>query len=49
MRFESLMWAALALLLAGTTVWNEAASVQPLQTEEQLEARDGGNSIPPGP
>ena len=48
MRFESLMWAALALLLAGSAVWDvPAAAIQPHQTEEQLEAKDGGNKIPP--
>ena len=47
MRFESLMWAALALLLAGGAVWNDAQTFQPIQTEEQFEAKDGGNKIPP--
>ena len=47
MRFESVLWAVLALLLAGGAAWDETASLQPLQSEEQFEAKDGGSTIPP--
>ena len=47
MRMESFLWAALALLLAAGAGWNEGATLQPHQTEEQFEAKDGGNKIPP--
>jgi len=47
MRFESFLWAALALLLAGSAAWDDTAVLQPFQTDEQFEAKDGGNKIPP--
>ena len=47
MRFESVIWAVLALLLAGSAPWNDPSSLQPLQTDEQYEARDGGSTVPP--
>jgi hypothetical protein len=47
MRFESLMWTVLAMLLAGSAAWDQADSTQPLQTDERLEAKDGGGKVPP--
>ena len=47
MRFESVLWAVLALLLAGGAAWNDNTTVQPLQTDEQFEAADGGAKFPP--
>ena len=31
MRFESYLWAVLALLLAGSAVWEDGTTLQPLQ------------------
>ena len=48
MRFESVMWLVLAFLLAGGATWSDdATSTQPLQTEEQFVAKDGGTKVPP--
>lgn len=48
MRFESLMWSILLLLLVGGIGW-DGGSAQPLQDAEQFEAADGGSMIPPPP
>ena len=47
MRFESFLWAALAFLLAGGTVWDATPGAQPQETELQFEAKDGNDKIPP--
>jgi hypothetical protein len=46
MRFESLLWLVLAMLLSGGVGW-DGGSAQPPQDAEQFEAADGGTEIPP--
>ncbi len=46
MRFESLMWSILFVLLAGGIGW-DGGSAKPLQDTEQFEALDGCSPIPP--
>lgn len=47
MRFESFLWKVLVVFLVGGVGWETAGGVQPLQTDEQFEAADGGSTIPP--
>ena len=46
MRFESMMWAVLALLLSGGVGW-DGGSAQPVEDTELFEATDGCSIIPP--
>jgi hypothetical protein len=43
MRFESVLWAVLALLLVGSGAVSDTA----VGTEEQYSSADGGNEVPP--
>ena len=45
MRFESLLWTLLALLLAGSAGIDTFAS--PLQDDGHFEATDGSSQVPP--
>ena len=47
MRFESFVWAALALLLAGGPVWDVTPAAQPGEGGQQFEAMDGSEKVPP--
>lgn len=47
MRFESFIWAVLTLLLAGSAVWDGPADAQDPEPEQQFEALDGPDKIPP--
>ena len=47
MRFESFMWAALAVLLAGGTLWDDGAAVQPTEASIQFDSKDGSGKVPP--
>jgi len=47
MRFESLLWMALAMFLVGAASWEEQSLVGGVSDSGGYQAADGGSEVPP--